>query len=232
MNGLKTILTLALTLAFAAAAAQPDQLEGARNRQDRAYLEQAVRGFKDAADKNSGDAGAQFQLAQAQSYLAEVNLELKDKDAAKTAAEAGIKAAERAVELQPKVAENHRILGTLCGQVIPAHVMLAFKYGKCARSSIDRAIEIDPKSSRAYMSRGVGNYYLPSALGGGVELAVRDFQKAVELDPKSADAYLWLGIALRKLNRNAEARKEIAKSLELNPGRIWAKQQFEKTPEK
>jgi tetratricopeptide (TPR) repeat protein len=232
MTGLKTILTLALTLATAAVAAQPEKLEDARNREDRGYLEQAVRESKAAAEKNAGDAGAQYRLAQAQSYLAEVDLELKDKEAAKTAAEEGIRSAERAVELEPKVAENHRILGTLCGQVIPAHVMLAFKYGKCARSSIDRAIEIDPQSSKAYMSRGVGNYYLPSALGGGVELAVRDFQKAIELDPKSADAYLWLGIALRKLNRNAEARKEIAKSLELNPSRIWAKQQFEKTPEK
>ena len=232
MTGLNTILTLALTLVPAAAAAPPDKLEDARNRQDRAYLENAVREFKGAAEKKSGDAGVQYQLAQAQSYLAEVNLELKDKDAARAAAEEGIRAAERAVELQPQTAENHRILGTLCGQVIPAHVMLAFKYGRCARSSIDRAIEIDPKSSKAYMSRGVGNYYLPAALGGGVELAVRDFQKSIELDPKSADAYLWLGIALRKLNRNAEARKEIAKSLELNPSRIWAKQQFEKTPEK
>ncbi len=226
------VLTSILALAVAAAAQQTDKLEEARNRQDRQYLEQTVRDRKSAADRSPGDAAAQYRFAQAQSYLAEVTLELKDKDAAKSAAEEGIHAAERAVRLQPKVAEYHRILGTLCGQVIPAHVLLGLKYGNCARSSIDRAIELDPRSSKAYLSRGIGNYYLPSGLGGGVELAVHDFEKAIQLDPTSADTHLWLGIALRKLERNAEARKEIAKSIELNPSRIWARQQLEKTPEK
>jgi Flp pilus assembly protein TadD len=82
------------------------------------------------------------------------------------------------------------------------------------------------------MSRGVGNYYLPAAMGGGVDIAIKDFQKAVELDPRSAESHLWLGIALRKANRNAEARKEIQKSVDLDPARTWAKQQLAKTPEK
>jgi len=85
-----------------------------------------------------------------------------------------------AVDLQPQVAEHHRILGTLCGQVVPAQVLLAFRYGHCARASIDRAIALDPRSALAYLSRGVGNYYLPSAFGGGVDLAIRDFRKALE----------------------------------------------------
>jgi tetratricopeptide (TPR) repeat protein len=222
---------LAFALAVAAASQQADRLEEARNRQDRRYLEQTVRDRQSAAGRSPGDATAQYRLAEAQSYLAEVTLELKDKDAAKNAAEEGIRAAESAVRLQPKVAEYYRILGTLCGQVIPAHVLLGLKYGSCARSAIDRAIELDPKSSRAYLSRGIGNYYLPSGLGGGVELAVQDFEKALQLDPQSADTHLWLGIALRKLHRNPEARKEIAKSIELNPSRIWAREQLEKTPE-
>ena len=68
------------------------------------------------------------------------------------------------------------------------------------------------------------------AFGGGPELAVKDFEKALQLNPKSAEAKMWLGIALRKLNRNADARLALAKSLELNPNRMWAKQQLEKTP--
>ena len=80
------------------------------------------------------------------------------------------------------------------------------------------------------MARGVGNYYLPAALGGGLELAVSDFRKALALDAKDADAWLWLGIALRKENKNAEARQAFSKSVELNPRRIWAKQQLDKTP--
>jgi tetratricopeptide (TPR) repeat protein len=93
-------------------------------------------------------------------------------------------------------------------------------------------LELDPKSARAYLSRGVGNYYLPPAFGGGPELAIQDFQKALQLDPKLAEAHMWLGIALRKVGKNAEAHTAIERSLVLNPGRAWARQQLSKTPQK
>ena len=114
--------------------------------------------------------------------------------------------------------------------MISSNGLAGLKYGKCALNEVNKAIELDPKSSEAYVSHGVGNYYLPAALGGGMELAIKDFQKAVELNPKSHEAYLWLGIALRKDNKPAEAHKALAKSLELNPNRVWTKQQLEKTP--
>ena len=71
---------------------------------------------------------------------------------------------------------------------------------------------------------------IDSSGAGGYELAVKDFRKAIELNPKNADAWLWLGIALRRLNQPEEARKAIAKSIELNPDHVWAKQQLDKTP--
>jgi len=225
MRNTAAVILLAAGMAFGA-----DALREARDRQDRAALERIAAHLAGAAAKQPADATAQYRYAQAESYVAEVALEQRDKAAARAAAERGIAAAERAVKLAPAVSENHRLLGTLCGQVIPAQVLLAFKYGKCARESIDKAIELDPKSAEAWLGRGVGNYYLPAAFGGGVDKALADFNKAIELDPNSADARLWKGIALRKAGRNAEARKEIAKSLELNPRRLWAKQQLEKTP--
>lgn len=208
------------------------ELEAARDAQDTAKLEALIAPLAEAAAKNGKDATAQYRLALARSYLAEVALELRDKARAKSAAEAGIQAAERAVALAGNVAEHHRILGTLCGQVIPANVLAGLRYGRCATESVNKAIELDLKSSAAYLSRAVGNYYLPEGLGGGAQLAVQDCQKAIELNPKSADAYLWLGIALRKLNRNQEAQAAIRRSLELNPRRAWARQQLEKTPAK
>jgi Flp pilus assembly protein TadD len=221
--------TVAALLLFAAGAAIPE-LDQARNRQDRATLDAIARRLALAAEQRPNDAVAQYQAALAHSYLAEVAIELRDKNQAKAAAEIGIRVAQRAVSLQPGSAENHRLLGTLCGQVIPANVLLGLKYGKCAQESINKAVELDPKSADAWMARGVGNYYLPAALGGGVELSIRDFEKAIQLNPKSAEPHVWLGIALRKLNRNAEARKAFTRSLELNPHRIWAKQQLDKTP--
>jgi tetratricopeptide (TPR) repeat protein len=214
---------------FGASAGHAD-LEKARDAQDRAALERLAGQFSAAMQKQPTDAAAQYRFALAESYTAEVAMETRDKSAAHAAAEAGIKAAEQAVALKPDMAEYHRVLGTLCGQAVSANVLAGMKYGRCALDSVNKAIQLDPKSSINYVSRGVGNYYLPSALGGGVELAMKDFQKAVDLDAKSSEAHLWLGLALRKANRNAEARQEFQKSMELNPARGWIKQQLEKTP--
>jgi tetratricopeptide (TPR) repeat protein len=220
----------AVLLLFAGTLTGSSELESARNHQDRGTLEKIVADLGAKADQSPGAAEAQYRFAVAASYLAEVGLEVRDKDLAERIAESGIRSAERAVALKPGNAEYHRVLGTLCGQVIPANILSGFTYGKRARDSINRALELDPKSSKAYLARGIGNYYLPPAFGGGPDKAIADFRKAIELDSKSADAYLWLGLALRKTRQNGEARKAFEKSLELNPDRVWAKVQLEKTP--
>jgi len=225
---MKVFITIAAL--FATSAFNDSELIKARDRQDRAALEKLAGDLRSLADKDPKDAAAQYRFALAESYFAEVAIETRDKAAAKNAAQTGIDAAERAVNLKGDSSEYQRLLGTLCGQAVSANTLAALKYGKCALNSVNRAIELDPKSSINYLSHGVGNYYLPPAFGGGIELAIKDFRKAIELNPKNADAWLWLGVALRKDNQHAEAHKAIAKSLELNPNRLWAKQQLDKTP--
>jgi tetratricopeptide (TPR) repeat protein len=224
------LLILIPVLCAAAAAMDDSELVKARDRQDRAALDKMAAELRANADQLPKDAAAQYRAALAESYAAEIAVEMRDKNAAKNAAQAGIDAAERAVNLKPDSAEYQRILGTLCGQMISSNSLAALKYGNCALNAVNKAIELDPKSSMAYLSHGVGNYYLPSALGGGMEAAVKDFRKAIELNSKNADAWLWLGIALRRANQQEEARKAIAQSVELNPNRVWAKQQLDKTP--
>ncbi len=204
--------------------------ERALDAQDRAALEKIITQLSAKAEARPQDAAAQYAAAQANSLLAQLGIELGDKALGKNAAEAGIVSARKAVAAQPERAEYHRVLGMLCGQVIPANVMAGLKYGKCAMEEVEKAVELDAKSSDIWLSRGVGNYYLPAMFGGGVEKAIGDLEKAVALNPKSSEAHLWLGIALRKAGRNADARKALAKSLEINPARKWAKQQLEKTP--
>ncbi len=226
---MKALLVFLLICAAGVADENADLIK-ARDRQDRPALEKILNDRRMAADKQPKDAAAQYRLALAASYSAEVSIEVRDKGATKTLAQTGIDAAERAVSLQPDSAEHQRILGTLCGQIISGNSLSALKYGRCALEAVNKAIELDPKSSINYVSHGVGNYYLPPAFGGGMDLAIKDFRRAIELDPKNADAWLWLGIALRRADQPEEARQAIAKSLELNPNRMWAKQQLDKTP--
>ena len=225
-------LMLVLVLAGFLAASTTSPLDSARDQQDRATLEKLANEYSAAAAKSPNDADAQYRAALASSYLAEVALEVRDKKQAEQVAERGVKLAERAVELKPDVGEYYRVLGTLCGQVVPANVLSGLSYGKRAQEAIGKALEKDPKSPAVYVARGVGNYYLPAALGGGIDLAIADFRKAIQLDAKNAEAYLWLGLSLRKQSKNSEAREAFSKSLELDPNRIWAKQQLDKTPAK
>src|ERR1700722_530306 len=213
-----------LFLFVAGAPANPELLK-ARDAQNRPKLEQIAAQLSSAADRQSADPRAQYEAAVAQSALAEVATEMHDKGQARAASEAGMKAAERAATLKPGEAEYHRIWGTLCGQETASLGALgALKYGHCALDEVNKAMALDSKEPMNYLSRGIGNYYLPTAFGGGVELALKDFEKAIALDANSADAHLWLGIALRKLNRNADAHKEFELAVKLNPARLWAKQ--------
>jgi tetratricopeptide (TPR) repeat protein len=217
-------------LLTAALAAAPANLEKLRDLEDRPALERSVAELSAAAEKAPSDAEAQYRLALASSYLAEISLELRDKAGAERAAKTGISAAVRAVALKPDNAEYFRVLGTLYGQVIPANVLLGIGYGKKAEDAIAKAIALDGKSAQAYLARGIGNYYKPEMFGGGPEPAMQDLRHAIELNPKCAEAHLWLGLALRKTHHNAEAREAFTKSLQLNPERVWTKQQLEKTP--
>jgi tetratricopeptide (TPR) repeat protein len=225
-------MKFAFSLAIAAAlAAAPAGLETARDKQDRAALQQMVAQLAAAAEKAPNDHAAQHSLALGCSYLAEVMIEQRERKPARGVAEQGIKAAEKAVALQPQSAEDHRLLGTLYGQAI-TDVMSGLSYGPKAKSSIAKAMELAPKSSMVWVAQGVGNYYLPAALGGGAPNAIVSLRKAVELDPKNAEAYMWLGVSLRKDGKDAEARQAFTKSLQLNPNRVWVKQQLDKTPAK
>jgi tetratricopeptide (TPR) repeat protein len=211
--------------------AAPAELTMARDRQDLGALNNLIAQYQQAAAAKPQCTDCLYKLALADSFAAEVTMELRDKRKSEAFAEAGMDAAQKLTSGNANNAEYHRLLGELCGQVIPANPIFgALKYGQCARDEIDKAIQLDNKLALAYVSRGVGNYYLPASMGGGLDIALKDFDKALALDPKLTEAYLWKGITLRKANRNSEARQALQKALEMNPQRLWTKQQLDKTP--
>jgi tetratricopeptide (TPR) repeat protein len=200
----------------------------ARDTQDLNKLNSFIRELQPAATSPDGE----YRLAVAYSYAAEVAYELRDKRKSEEMAEAGLDAARKAAEANGDKAEYHLVMGELCGQVIPANPLMGtLKYGQCARDEVNKAIQLNPKLALAYVTRGVGNYYLPAQMGGGPDVAVKDFDKAISLDPKLADAYLWKGIALRKMHKDAEAYEALQRALQLDPNRLWTKEQLSKTPQ-
>ncbi len=213
-----------------AASSTNSDLISARDRGDRAALDTMIR-QSEAAANGGRSPDASYRLALAYSYAAETAMEQKDKAQAEKLAEAGLRVAKKVVATNENNAEYHRLLGALCGQVIPANpIMGTLQYGPCARDEINRALQLDGSNPLAYVSRGVGNSYLPASMGGGPDVAVKDFDKAISLDPNLSDAYLWKGITLRKEHRNQEARAALVEAVKLSPNRVWAKEQLEKTP--
>lgn len=208
-------------------------LKAARDHQDLAALDHYIAQYQAAAKASPQSAEAQYHLALAQSYAAEVAMESHDKRKSEAYAEAGMEPVQKAVELDRSNAEYHRLHGALCGQVIPANPLMgALKYGQCAKDEIDKAISLDNKLALAYVSRGVGNYYLPPSMGGGLQIALKDFDTAITINPKCDEAFLWKGVTLHKSNRDPEARQAFEQALKLDPDRAWTRQQLDKTPAK
>jgi tetratricopeptide (TPR) repeat protein len=225
-----TVAVLTL-LSVSSVWAAGDELDKLRDKQDRAGLDSYAASLQTGAEKKPEDANGWYRAAIAYSYVAEVAMEVRDKNAAQRAAETGAADADKAIALNGKIADYYRVLGTLCGQVIPANpIMGVLSYGRRAKDALDKAIEMDPKSPKAFVAHGVGYYYLPNNFGGGPENAIKDFKQAIALDPRSADAYLWMGIALKKEHQNAQARDALSKSLQFDPDRLWTKDQLQKTP--
>ena len=71
-------------------AAQGAALQSARDQQDRAALQKIVDESAAAAAKAPNDAEAQYRMALASSYLAEVALEVRDRKMAEQAATRGV----------------------------------------------------------------------------------------------------------------------------------------------
>lgn len=231
MKSLRCFATLITISCLASDAASDRELLKARDQQNLAALDNLIEQYKKAAQANASSAEAQYQSALAYSFAAEVAMQLRDKRKSESYAVAGLDPAKKAVAEKASNAEYHRLLGSLCGQVIPANpIMGALSYGSCARDEINKAISLDNQLALAYVTRGIGNFYLPAQMGGGLDLALKDIDRAISLDPKSADAFMWKGVILRKANKNSDARQAFSAALKLDPDRLWAKQQLEKTP--
>jgi tetratricopeptide (TPR) repeat protein len=84
-----------------------------------------------------------------------------------------------------------------------------------------KAIELDPKDSMAYYSRGSAYHRF-----GNYKQAVQDYTKVIEMNPKDTSAYYRRGIAYAGLGNRKEAIQDYDKVIELDPkhaavGYVW-----------
>jgi len=154
-------------------------------------------------------------------------------------------AAEKALQIDPTLAEAHAALAQVAGIYDWDWVT--------AEREFKRALELDPNSASAHSSYGY-NYLIPKGrldeavqelkraqeieplslpintnLGATLLIARRydeaiaQLQKTIELDPNYPTAHYRLGVAYSCVGRHTEAIEEAKKSLQLAPDIVWSK---------
>lgn len=168
-----------------------------------------------------------LRLALFYSWLCEAIESSQDIKLFKQAAEEGVAAAEKAVELNPKSSAAHQLLGDLLNQLIPHVYGGGMKYGKRASDEMDKAIELDPKNVNAYVSRAISFYYTPDDFGGSKTKAVEMLKKAVEIDPQEDAPHIWLAMFYLDAGQKNEALSEILLARKINPERSFTNYVYE-----
>ena len=107
------MVLLLFTGGVAGATTQSSDLVNARDRGDGPALDVLIQYARENAEANPNSAEAQYQLALAYSYGAEVAMEQHDKKKSESLAEAGLEVAKKTVSEASSNAEYHRLLGAL-----------------------------------------------------------------------------------------------------------------------
>lgn len=199
------------------------EIIAARKARDRASVEElqkiVAKTKKEAVETNSFDAF--LRLALFYSWLCEAIESRQDNKLFKQAAEEGVAAAEKAVELNPKSSAARHLLGDLLNQLIPHVYGGGMRYGKRASDEMDKAIELDPKNVDAYVSRAINYYYTPEGFGGSKTKAVEMLKRSVEIDPQADSPHIWLALFYMDANQKKEALSEILLARKANPDRVF-----------
>jgi len=190
-----------------------------------AGLELAADSFERATESDPRYAAAQAALAETYALLAYYRLRPH-----REAWSGARQAAERALALDPSLAEAHAVLGlarALEGwkwdeaepffrralELGPesSEVRVAYVWGVLlprgrleeARAHVDRAVELDPGSSLAHKLRS-----FVILVQGDWDLAVASYRRAAQLDPAHGDVQWDLGMALAYAGKKEEAMRQ------------------------
>lgn len=135
------------------------------------------------------------------------------------------------IEADPNDVEAHLVLS----QVYQARItgtMSGMRFGRRARETRERALELAPGDPRALYLKGVSQLMAPGPFGNKEE-ARRNLEAAVARFAEAAppgvfwwgepEAYAFLGLSYARENERDQARAAYERALELEPGFDWVR---------
>ncbi len=120
------------------------------------------------------------------------------------------------LEELPESSERWRLRADLIATMIRSDFR-AQKWEDELRTSIDRALELDPENPYAMVAAAKPLLFAPEGRGHDPERALQRLDRALELAPGMEDARLLNVRALELLGRTDEAREVLTELVEANP---------------
>jgi serine/threonine protein kinase/tetratricopeptide (TPR) repeat protein len=171
------------------------------NRRTAGGVNKALDYFQQAIDKDPNFALAYSGLADSYFSLARNSAALSPKEAGAKARQA----AEKAVEIDPLLAEAHASMG---------NVLLIFEWDfAAAEREFRRAIDLNPSYPYAHQW-----YAELLTCTGRIDESIQQNRKAVELEPFAPVLHLNLALSYMAARRYPDAEQEIRKTLDMEPG--------------
>lgn len=131
----------------------------------------------------------------------------------------------------PGFSDGHRLLGETKMRITSlkgwAHALV---HTGTAKSSLDRALELDSQNAEAHLALGVYYLYAPGLLGGSPQKAVEELKKVETLGDETTRflAHRWQGVAYAKLGQIEEAQQHFLKALAIYPKSSWDRNELKK----
>lgn len=131
--------------------------------------------------------------------------------------------------------ESLALRSAVVGQLIAYGGPLAgLRQGPRSARLLDAAMALGPDNPRVWMLRGISELYKPRLMGGSVSKAEASLRRALSLFATDApvppapwwghaETYGWLGQALARQGKRAEARAAYAEALAIEPGNAWVR---------
>ncbi len=158
-----------------------------------------------------------------------------DEKAAGRCFEASLKSAARAVELDKRHSDAHRLHAEAIMRLIryKGWMFAATKSPK-ARKGVEQAIQLDDTNAMAHSALGRWYFFAPERFGGDIDRAQLAFTRALELAHGEHErflAHVWLGQALARREETERARQHFQSALAIYPNNSWAKALLENSHE-